>query len=905
MSMLRRWLSRTAGVFSGARRDRELTDELEEHLQSQIDVYVRRGMSPEEARRLALATSGGIESAKEAYRDQRGVPFIANLSQDVRYALRTLRKSPAFSIVAVVSLALAIGANTAVFSLTNAALLEPLPVENPGDLVYLNWVSGPDAPARSIDGSSPRDPVTGARTSTSFSMPAFQRLRERTTSLSHLFAFSPVEQLNVEADGSAEIADGQLVTGEYHAGLGVRAARGRTITPDDDRPGAAPVAVITDEYWERRFQRDPRAIGRTVVVNGVTVTIVGVTSPAFAGTMDIGQSPDLTLPMRTMISIRRSETDLSDARFWWVRIMGRRAPGVSEAQAHAELEPIFQQSVLESLATSPTNRQRTLNAVRLRVFDGSQGLGEGRSGLARSLVLMSIVVGLVLLIACANVANLLLTRSAARHREIAVRLALGADRARIVKQLLVESLVLVLFAEVLGLVFAVWGKNLLRQLRPDAAALDVALDLRVLAVATALSVITALLFGLVPALRATRADVVEGFKAGGGARARNALFSRGLVVAQIAMSVVLLVYAGLFGRSLANVYATDTGFRQERLLLFRVDPRLSGYDGAAIPDLYQRMLDRIGAVPGVEAASFTRHAQLTGGRRTEDITFVGDERREAPDTPANPVGPGFFDAMQLPIVVGRPFRITDDAGRPRVAIVNEAFARAHFGGANPIGRRIRFRDRESEIVGVARDARYYSIRAKGEPIVYLPYVQEGMGQASFFVRTRGDPTAVVPALRTAIRELDRSLPLFEIQTQRQALNTTLADERLFAKLATFFGGVAVVLACIGVYGVVSYSTTRRTGEIGIRIALGALGRDIVWMVMRRTVVLVSLGVVIGLAAGIQGTRLFTKLLYELSPTDPVSIAGAVGVIVVVAFAAAYVPADRARRVSPMVALRLE
>lgn len=902
-SALRFWLARIGGAVGASHAEQDLDDELASHLAFRIEENLRRGMTPDDARREALVNAGGMTAAKEAYRDQRGLPFLQHLRQDLRYAGRMMRRDPAFTIVAITSLALGIGANTAVFSLTDAALLKKLPVANPNDLVVLEWVSGPKSLARSIDGSWHSERGTGDVIGTSFSVPAFERMRQSASTATSLFAFAPLEQLNVVTGGSADIAGGQLVTGDYYSGLGVRALRGRLIAPSDDRRDAPPVAVITDRYWERRFSRDPSAIGAAVDIDGISVTIVGVTPPDFTGSLDIGDTPDVTLPMSLEPLLRRGSDDLADAGFWWVRVMGRRQHDVAPARVRAELEPPFQRAALDG-ASSQTDKPTSL--PKLRVVDGSRGVADARDTYERPILLLTFVVALVLLIACANAANLLLTRATARRREITVRLALGASRMRIVRQLLVESAVLVAFAEALGLVVAYWGKALLLTFVPGGVDIPLHLDLRVFAAATAIAVVTTVLFALAPALYATRVDVAEGLKTSSRSlRGTRASFSRALVVGQVALSVVLIVDAGMFVRSLHNLRDVDTGFNPDGLLTFRVDPRLSGYDGARIAPVYRALLVRLGAIPGVNGVTFARHPQLSGSHRTDRVGLVGQPDANLHNVPIDLVGPDFFATMELPMVLGRAFTARDDDHNHRVAIVNQSFARRFLQLLHPIGARLRDGTGELEIVGVVHDAKYYSIRKPIEPVLYVPYFQEDVGQASFALRTASDPLAFVAVVRRAVHDVDPTLSIFDVGTQRQAAEGTVSEVRLFANISALFGALAVVLACIGVYGVMSYATARRTGEFGIRIALGADGSSIVWLVMQRTVTLVTLGCVIGIVAAAAGTRLFKAMLYGLSPIDLPSFALAITLIAAVALGAAYVPAWRARRVSPLIALRTE
>jgi predicted permease len=904
-NLVRSWLARVAGVFAGQRGDRELDEELASHLAYHVDENLRRGMSPDEARRQALFATGGMAFAKEAYRDRRGVPFLHHLGQDFRYARRMMRRDPAFTAVTIVSLALGIGANTAVFSLTDAALLKELPVTRPKELVVLEWTSGAETLARSIDGNWHVDPRTGRTTVTSFSVPAFERMREAAKTVSSLFAFAPIEQLNVVTGGYADIADGQFVTGDYYAGLGVGTLRGRLITLADDRSGSPPVAVITDHYWERRFGRKPSAVGATVNVDGIAVTIVGVTPAEFAGALDVGDSPDISLPMSLEPEIRRGSADLTDGGFWWVRVMGRRQPDIPRARVQSELEPAFQRAALDG-ARNQTRAGQPVELPKLQIADGSHGLTDGRDALERPIMLLTVVAALVLLIACANAANLLLTRAMARQREITVRLALGASRSRIVRQLLVESALFVAGAEAVGLFVANWGKSFLVAFAPSGTDLELHLDLRVFAAATAIAVLTTVLFALAPALQATRVDVAEGLKTGTrNVRGARSPFSRPLIVAQIALSVVLLVDAGLFVRSLRNLRDVDTGFNPDQLLTFRVDPRLSGYDGNRIAAVYRELLVRLSAIPGVRGVTFARHPQLGGGHRSDAVGIVGGSEAERHNVPIDLVGPDFFATMQLPLIVGRAFTTRDDSRLQRVAIINQTFARRFLAGANPVGARLRDQRGELEIVGVARDAKYYSIRKPIEPVIYVPYLQETPGQASFALRTASDPLSYVPAVRRAAHDVDATLSIFDVGTQQQIAESTLREVRLFANVSAVFGALAIILACIGVYGVMAYATARCTGEIGIRIALGASPASIVWLVMRRAVALVGIGCAIGVPVAIAGARLFAAMLYGLNAADPLSLAVAVLLIAAVAFGAAYLPAWRAKRVSPLVALRAE
>jgi len=930
----------------GPERELEMADEMAQHLEAVYEDALADGATEQEAYRRAAAhikdwhllecelirskrpiahTWINKRLAAEARIESRhgtGGIVMGSLVQDLRYGVRMLLKSKAFTAVAVLSLALGIGANTALFSLVDSVLLKMLPVKRPNELVLFNWLSGPRGMSRRIDGNITTDSVTGMRSSTSFSYLTFQRIRDHNETLSGLFAFAPFEQLNVNVDGVAEVAGGQLVTGGYYDALGVQAMLGSTIRPGDDDDGADPVVVITHRYWERRFARDPEVIGKKINVNNVTFTIIGVTPPEFFGTLQVGESSDLTIPMSLESQLRPRSQSLRQAWFWWVRIMGRLKPGVAAEQARANLEGQFQQSAREGweagLAQFPAQGQAQSPQPRdvpsLRVASGSQGLNELRSAYSQPLTILVIVVGVVLLIACANVANLLLSRAASRQKEIAVRLALGASRWRLVRQLLTESVLLAILGGVVGVIFAYWGKDVLLALRPwggGELVLYLKLDLRVLGFTIGVSAITGLLFGLAPALRATRVDLTPALKDNarslvGGSRS---LLTKSLIVTQVAMSLVLLIGAGLFVSTLRNLQAVDVGFNRENLLLFRVDPRLSGYSGLQIANLYSRITERIEAVPGVRSATISRHPLLSGNRRTSSLSVQGASEEASEAVYVNLVSASFFETMELPIVVGRGLSPRDDERAPKVAVINQTMARKYFGEDNPVGRRFGFGGPEEadkiEIVGVARDAKYTSLRQETPATAYTPYLQETPGQMNFAVRTAGDVRALVPSIQEAVRDVDSNLPMFDVKTQSQQSDESVTGERLFATLSSFFGLVALVLACIGLYGVMSYGVARRTNEIGIRMALGATTLGVTRMVMRETMQVVGIGVAIGLGAAVATTRLVAAMLFGLAPTDPLMISFAVLLMIAVAALAGYIPARRASRVDPMIALRYE
>ncbi|MFY9609121.1 MAG: ABC transporter permease [Blastocatellia bacterium] len=929
-------------------RELEMVDEMAQHLEAVYEEALADGASDQEAFARAAAhvkdwqllecelvrakhpiTGAWLNKrqtaeARNKSRGRRGGVVMGSLAQDLRYAGRMLLKSKAFTVIAVLSLALGIGANTALFSLVDAVLLKTLPVKKPNELVLFHWLGGPRGLSRGIMGSTKTDPATGMRTSTSFSYLTFERFRDNNETLADVFAFAPLHQLNVNVDGHPEIASGQFVSGGYYPGLGVRAVIGRTLTPDDDQAGATPVAVITHRYWQRRFGLDPEAVGKTVNVNNVSFTIIGVTPAEFLGASEVGWSPDLSVPFSTQQQVSPHEPSLNGPWFWWLQIMGRLNPGVTEEQAAASFGSVFQQSAQEGWTAAvtrfPPQGQAQNTAPRdvpmLRASSGSQGLTELRAAYSQPLSILMAIVGFVLLIACANVANLLLARAATRQKEIAVRLAIGAGRWRLVRQLLTESVLLAMLGGAVGVLFAYWGKDLLLTLRPwggGALALDLKVDLRVLGFTFAISLATGLLFGLAPALRVTRVDLTSALKdnarsATGGSRS---ILTKSLIVVQVAMSLVLLVGAGLFVRTLHNLQNVDLGFNRENLLLFSVEPGLNGYERPQMAQLYRRMTERLEAVPGVRSATVSLIPLLSGQAQTRSIVVQGHTPQPGAEDEAkvNTVGASFFETMEMPILLGRGLSVRDEETAPRVAVINQLMARKYFGDETPLGRRFGFGGPETsgeiEIVGVTRDAKYTDMRSDTQPTVYLPYLQSIPRHATFIVRTSGTASALTASVREAVREVDSNLPLFNVTTQSQQADESLRQERLFAALSSFFGVLALLLACIGLYGVMSYGVARRTNEIGIRLALGASAPRVTRMVMRETMGVVLIGVAIGLGAAVATTRLIAAMLFGLAPTDPVTISFAILLMIGVAALAGYLPARRASKVDPMVALRYE
>ncbi len=843
----------------------------------------------------------------------------------MKFALRQLAQSPGFTAVAVLSLALGIGANTAVFSVMNAVLLARLPVPAPEELVIFNWLAEENVGPKSSSGWRTREPGSKKNTSTSFSFPTFEAFRKNPGPLAEVFAFAPAGGLNLNVDGVAEIVAGaQYASGTYHRGLGVQAAAGRLLGPADDDPAGEAVAVLSHRFWLRRFGGDPAAIGKKVSVNGVPVTIVGVTAAGFSGTQQVGEVTDLTLPLVHEPRLSRAPWDSRSADNWWVRIMGRLQPGATLPQAAASLQGVFQETARGALSVStlpgaPAVDPAKIPLPELRAVPGGQGLYEARRNYEKSLRLLLGVVGLVLLVACANVANLLLARGAARRREIAVRLALGASRARLVRQLLAESVLLAGLGAAGGLAVAVWGSRALLAMQPFGNAnvhLELALDWRVLGFASAAALATGLVFGLAPALRATKLNLTEEFQGGArtlGGGARSTL-ARSLLVVQVALSLVLLVGAGLFVRTLRNLQAVDVGFNREQLLLFQLNAAATGANGAQSFAFYQRLRDRFAALPGVRSATFSRIAPLSQSNWTIGVTVPGyTPTAMFESVQMNGLGADYLATLELPLLRGRDFTARDqDPAAPKVAIVNQAFAKKYFGTEDVLGRPFRLGrsagSTECEIIGLVRDAHYSDVKSTPRPTAFQPYAQLGSNSAGvghFVVRFTGSEAAITAALRAAARDIDAAVPITNLRTQEQQIDRLFAQERLFASLCSVFGGLALLLCAVGLYGLMSYSVVRRTGEIGLRMALGALPRTVLAMVVRESLGLVVLGVLLGLGAAWGATHLIASLLFGLTGTDPVSYAVGALALLVVGTLACLLPARRAARIAPMQALRTE
>jgi predicted permease len=854
-----------------------------------------------------------------------------------------LLKQKALTAVALLSLALGIGANTALFSIVDAMLLKMLPVKEPERLVLFKFMAPQDFSVGSYNGSGHKDEATGLQVKTSFPYQAYQRMREQPGPLSDLFAFGSMN-FNISADGQADFAVGQAVSGNYYTALGVQPATGRLLTDEDDKANATPVAVLSHRYWQKRFNSDPGIAGKQINLNNVAFTVVGVSAKGFDGTAGVGSTQDVTIPIaiEPQLYADKQRSYLNGPGVWWLRLMGRMKPGVTPEQVQSQLENAFLQSVIEHRAARQAAAKASGgNAIgdldpkqypKLYADPGGQGELYRRTWYAPSLYLLLGVVGLVLLIACANVANLLLSRAAARQKEIGLRLALGASRSRLMRQLLTESVLLAFLGGLLGILFAVWIKDGLIGVSlwggRSMASLEPRLDWRVLGFTFALSLLTGVVFGLAPAWRTTRVDLTPSLKESGRASsaAHRSLLGRGLVVVQVALSLILLVGAGLFVRTLLNLQRVDTGFNTKNLLLFDIQPGLTGYKDERLVQLYPRISERLETIPGVQAVTFSRMALISGSIHSSSIYL-----REALNATPNAEGSipesgeayrhvvreNFLEAIGIPLLAGRTLSPQDNSNSPKVAVVNQTFANKFFPNQSAIGQRFTYNPKkpdEIEIVGVCRDAKYSSLRDAVPPTMYSSFRQERTGalsSATFEVRTAGDPSATVATVRDAVREIDSNLPVLNVKTQIEQADETLRMERLFAKLLTLFALLAQQLAAIGLFGVLAYTVSQRTHEIGIRMALGANRGNVLKMIVWQGMVLAVIGVVLGLVGAYVLTKYLeswvglSKMLFEVKVSDPLTYGAIAVLLTVVALIACYIPARRATKVDPLVALRYE
>jgi predicted permease len=837
---------------------------------------------------------------------------MGTLLQDIKFGLRVLLKKPGFTLIAVLSLALGIGANTAIFSLTDAVLIKTLPVRQPEQLVLFG--NGRDIGVKLGLPNSSFD---------LFSYPFYRQVQQRTDVFSGVASLLSMQWnmhgfVNASGSGSdIEQMKVQLVSGTYFPVLGVNAGLGRVFTDADDQTqGGHPVAVVSYAWWQQRLGGDPSAIGKTITIDNIAYTIVGVAPKEFFGT-SVGAAPDLWIPLAMEKQLPPTHWDQRNNNGWQsLYIIGRLQNGVTAAQASSVVNLLFKQSLQARVGERPAAKDlQDIQKASVELTPVSRGLSQLRRQFSLSLKVLMGVVALVLLIASANVANLLLAHGAARSREFAVRLAVGARRARLIRQLLTESALLALLGGIAGVALSTWGSRLLLRMAsdgPEAVPVDVTPNLRILGFTIAVSALCAIVFGTAPALRAARTEPNTTLKGGKTSSALRNPLAKTFVVVQVALSLLLLVGAGLFVRTLINLQNVPTGFNQENALLFQVDTSVTRYkeDDPRLAALLSDVENSVRAVPGVQAASFASYTfnqgLWSGPAYTNEPNSLTDDTREVRN---NIVGQDFFTAMGIPLVLGRGFGPQDTESSPKVAVISESMAQRFFPNGSPLGKHFRLGDPDPtgdiEVVGVVKDAKYAALTENFAPIAFYPHTQRRFALINFVVRFSGPASSVVPQIRQAIRQVNHNLPVDDVVSLSDQIGRALVQQTLVARLATFFGLLALLLACVGLYGVMSYGVARRTNEIGIRMALGAQGSSVRWLVLREALLLVGIGLVVGVLAALGVTKLAASLLYELKPNDPLTIAGATLLLALVAVVAGYLPARRASKVDPLVALRYE
>ncbi|MDB4874862.1 MAG: permease [Gemmatimonadetes bacterium] len=909
--------------FGRAGIAREVDDELAFHLEMRTQRLIAAGMTPDAAKLEALRQFGDVDTVRqdcvtmdnERERKMSRANTLGELQQDFVYALRTLRRNAGFTAIIVGALALGIGANTAIFSLIDAVVVRGLPVKDAGRLVAI----GDPQRTSSFSQGSPRTDLISA--------PLYRDIRDHSRSFSGVLASGRPARLDVRIDeknADAEHPRARYVSGNYFAVLGVPAFAGRVFDGSEDRSaGASPVAVISYAYWTRRFHNDRSAIGRTVVVNDTRITIVGVTPQSFTGEI-VGASNDVWLPLSMHDVLHPHQRVLDDRSSSWLLLLGRLTPDATLAQAQQELTPFITRTIVAN-APGSAGQSFLADKPKMYVSDGARGFSRVRATFQAPLFTLMIGVVLLLCIICANVANLLLARAIARGKEMAVRLALGADRGRLVRQLLTESVVLAMAGAATGLLLAWWGSHALLVLASGGSAipLDLSLDLRVMAFTLVVSFFAVVLFGLAPAVRASRVELASTMRAGAQSVAGSALGNRGqraplgklLIAGQVALSVVLLVGAAMLVRSLRNVQSVDVGLDRDHLLILGVDVNARGYSGARLSNLAHTLRDRIAVIPGVAAVAFSENGIFSGTESATTIEVPGFVARTPNDTSIafDQVSPDYVRGIGARLIQGRDLATSDEGHPSRVAVVNQSLAQFYFPGENAVGKYLHVQDSVAiQIVGVIADTRDHQGTLQSEPSrrAYFSYVHADTvigspGSLRVEIRANGDPSALVQQVRATVKSIDPTLPIDGVDPLTKLMQQSIQEERLVAKLASAFGVLALVLASIGLYGVMTYAITRRTGEIGLRVALGAQQLDVVRMVLFDALRLVGIGMAVGLPLALASTRLLRTQLHGVGAVDPASIGAAMVVLMASAVVAVLLPAMRASKVSPIVALRAE
>jgi predicted permease len=923
------WLSRRR------EKEDELAEELRFHLEEETDERLEQGVPEGDAEWAAKRELGNAALLQEETRAAWTWTWIEQLFQDLRYALRTMARNPLFTVMAAMSLALGIGANTAIYTFMDALLMRSLPVVDPQNLAVLNWRNKIEQGTVFHGGSGNwyNDPKSGI-TARIFPYPAYKLFQKQDAVFSSLFAYYPTRNLNLVIHNQAEIGSGQYVSGDYFRGLGIAPAAGRLLIPDDDRAGASPVIMLGYAFAQARFGEVESAVGRSILVDNLPFTVAGIAPPGFLG-VDPAVRAQFFIPLHTNVMLRPDwgpggiQNVYQDANFYWIETMGRLQPGVTMAQAQAALAPMFDRWV----STTATTELERNHLPGLNLTSGQNGLDTLRRAYSKPFYLLFAMVSLILAIACANVANLLLARASARQREMAVRLSMGAGRWRVIRQLLTESVLLAALGGTAGVLLAMEGLRFLTRLLAGGTnpfPLHPELNWHVLTAAAALSISTGLLFGLAPALRATRVDVMPVLKGDQGIERRRRprwlrfTLSHVLVVSQIAISMLLLAGAGLFVRTLSNLQSVELGFRQDHVLLFRLNASQAGHRDPEIISFYRNLQQQFQTIPMVRGATMSNSPLVGEGTWGSPVVPVGKQAlQRTPDghesgsptirTHILTAGPEFFTTMGIPLLAGREFDERDRLGSLPVAIVNEAWAKANFLDENPMGQHVLLSLRghppqDLEIIGVAKNARYGNIKGEYPAVVYMAFQQNlyfPPEETTFELRTAGDPLELSNTVNQIVHKADARVPVTKVITQSAMIQESMGEEILFARLCTGFAALALVIACVGLYGTMAYIVARRTGEIGIRMALGARREQVVWVVLRQVLVMAAIGLAIGLPVAYAAARLVESSLYGIKPNDPAAMGIAIGTLVAAAIAAGYAPARRASRVDPMTALRHE
>ncbi len=891
-------------MFWRRRTSRDFQEEVRAHLQMEAERLREQGLSESDAGFAARRAFGNVTQAEERFYESRRIH--GDWWADIRFGIRMFAKNPASTMVAIVTLALGIGANTAIFSLLNAALLRKLPVPHPQQLVLF----GKGEEVGSEDSLPDRSWQV-------FSYPFFREFRQQNRVFSDVAAIDSILfkiPARVAGGTSLEKIHIELVSGSYFHTLGVNPVLGRCLMDSDDQvPGGHPVAVASYSWWQRRFANSPQIAGTTITIDSVVYTVIGVTPSDFSG-VTVGQSPDLWIPLAMEKEISPGWNGLEKKLFQSLYLIGRLKPDISPQQASANTNVLFKQILREYVGPRPSPKElSSIEHASIDLTPAATGFSPLRRQFSPALEVLMALVVLVLLIACGNIANLLLARATSRRREMAVRMSIGADRLRLIRQLLVESGLLALVGASLGVLLA-WGASglLLAMSASEVPPIrvNVVQDAGVLGFTVAAAILTVLLFGVAPAFYATQLELAPALKEGRGifGTARNRL-SHALVAGQVALSLMLLAAAGLFLRTLVNLMNVDTGFDKKNVLIIEIAPNAIGYRvGPRLENMMERVEERVGSSPGIQGASFV--FSIFGGGWTDPVVVPGRPRSENdPDVFQNIVGSDYLSTMKIPLLFGRALNRQDTFASPRVAVITETMARTYFPGVSPIGRTFSIGDspewQNVQIVGVCKDARFYSLKQSPMPAAFYPHSQHGLFLYNLVAHYSGNPKAVIPEIRKAIHSVDPNLPIGNVITVERQIKDSLLNKRLVAQLSVVFGLLAAFLSCVGIYGVVSYGTARRTNEFGIRMALGAERPSVLRMVIFEALRLVFAGVIFGLLLTIASGRLIQMQLFGLKAYDPLSLGSALLAMVLVALIASYIPAQRATRIDPIVALRYE